>query len=94
MRKNEKKTGSVSLAWGSAKGGNRLIFSNYEKAYETQGYETKILRIKIEIHPGHAIAPLVWSQPHDILQFRSPLSLTINEPKTEAKSNPVIPTFT
>jgi hypothetical protein len=39
----------------------------------------------------HAIAPLVWSQPHVILQNRSPPSLTITMPKTEAESNPVIP---
>jgi hypothetical protein len=45
---------------------NHLIFASYKKAYGTRGYEAETLTTIIivkreEIHPGHAIAPLVWS---------------------------------
>jgi hypothetical protein len=65
-------------------GGNHFIFANYKKAYETRGYEAKILIIKKEkkLSLANAIAPVVSSQPHVILQ-------TITMPKTEAESNPV-----
>jgi hypothetical protein len=65
-----------------------LIFANYKKAYGTRGYEAKTLIIIIKNKkstPGHAIASLVWSQPHDILQNGSPPFLT--KPKTELESS-------
>jgi hypothetical protein len=70
-----------------------LVFASYKKAYGIRGYEAKILITikREEIYPGHVIAPLVSSQPQGILNRNLP-SLTINKPKIEAESNPVIPT--